>query len=238
MNEIKKLLIDGDVYLSPSPAGAYYCVSGMKQNPARAFLDRLLREKISPALNDENLLRLTQYKSLDEATDLLHHVQKLGWIEGLKSPVEAPSGRLEDILPKVLPKFSEDGKILLADAQGFYVSSSGFSHEVAEELSAMSANIATLHQRYQDVLNKNLGENSSAWSLVDATGNSQIGFWPIFIDNSQFMLIINGLPRLNQRALTTLVWALNTRYGKTKSIMSTLLAMSQKNKADGVDENL
>lgn len=238
MNELNKLLIDSEVYLSPSPAGAYYCVSGMERNPARQFLDRLLREKISPALNEGNLLRLTQHERLDDAVELLHHVQKLGWMEALKSPVEAPSGRLEDILPKVLPLFSENGKILLADAQGFYVSSSGFSHEVAEELSAMSANIATLHQRYQGVLNKNLGENSSAWSLVDAAGNSQIGFWPIFIDNSQFMLIINGLPRLNQRALTMLVWALNTRYGKTSSIMSTLLAMSQKNRADAANNNL
>lgn len=231
MNELQKLLANGDVYLSASPAGAYYCISGTQQDPARQFLDNLLREKVSPALNEENLCRLTQHEEIENAIELLQHVQKLGWVEGLKAPLEAPAGRLEDILPKLLPLFAEDGKILLADAQGFYVASSGFSHETAEELAAISANIATLHQQYKDVLNKNLGERSSAWSLVDAAGNSQIGFWPIFIDGSQFMLVINGMPRLNQRVLTTLVWALNTRYGKTQSIMSTLLAMSQKNKS-------
>ena len=47
---------------------------------------------------------------------------------------------------------------------------------------------------------------------MDAAGNSQLGFWPLFIDTQRFALILQGVPRFNQPVFTELVWALSTRY--------------------------
>ena len=206
-------LSDRSLYLAPTPAGAYYCVAGNDKSAPRRFLKKLLVEDASPMLSTENLQDLMQLDSAEEALEMLAHLQKLGWVQGLEAALEAPGGRLEEMLPSLLSGLSVSGKALLADEQGFYIASSGFPHETAEELSGLSANIATLHDRYQGVLKNNLGEGSSAWGLIDAAGNAQVGFWPIFIGAHRFALVIGGVPRLNQPALITLVWALNMRYG-------------------------
>lgn len=206
-------LSDRSLYLAPTPAGAYYCVAGSDKSAPRRFLKKLLVADASPLLSTENLQQLMQLESDNEALEMLAHLQKLGWVQGLEAVREAPSGRLEEFLPELLSQLSVSGKALLADEHGFYIASSGFPHETAEELSGLSANIATLHERYQGVLKNNLGEGSSAWGLIDAAGNAQVGFWPIFIGDHRFALVIGGVPRLNQPALTTLVWALNMRYG-------------------------
>ena len=206
-------LSDRSLYLAPTPAGAYYCVAGNDKSAPRRFLRNLLVADATPLLSTENLRQLMRLDSDKEALEMLAHLQKLGWVQGLEAALEAPSGRLEDFLPELLSALSVSGKALLADEEGFYIASSGFPHETAEELSGLSANIATLHDRYQGVLKNNLGEGSSAWGLIDAAGNSQVGFWPIFIGRYRFALVIGGVPRLNQPALTNLVWALNMRYG-------------------------
>ena len=152
-------------------------------------------------------------KDEGESLELLYHTQNLGWVEGVDQRQAAPTGALEDIVPNLLPALSGNGKALLADSQGFYVSSQGFTHEAAEELSALSADIASLHDRHQGLLGNNLRLGSSAWALIDAAGNSQVGFWPLFIGDQRFVLVVGGTPHFNQPALTTLVWTLSTRYG-------------------------
>ena len=202
------------LYLAPTPAGAYFSVSGTEETPARSFLQFLLAQKIGFKLNTENVQKHMPVRGREDALSMLTHMQKLGWVQGLEAPLETPAERLETMLPEVLSQLSASGKALLADDQGFYISSSGFPHETAEELSALSASLATLHDRYRGVLKNNLGESSNAWGLVDAMGNSQIGFWPVFIGEHRFSLVIGGLPQLNRSAFISLVRALMMRYGK------------------------
>ncbi len=206
-------LIDESLYLAPTPAGAYFSVSGTEEAPARKFLQFLLAQEQGFALNIENLQKYMPVKKAEDASAMLAHMQKLGWVQGFEKPLAAPTDPLETILPEMLSQLSASGKALLADDQGFYISSCGFPHETAEELAGLSASLATLHDRYRGVLN-NLGENSSAWGLVDAMGNSQVGFWPIFVGEHRFGLVIGGLPQLNQAVLISLVWALMMRYGQ------------------------
>ena len=54
--------------------------------------------------------------------------------------------------------------------------------------------------------------NSSAWAVVDASGSSKLGFWPIYIGKLRFVLVIQGMPRLNQPDFVKLIWILNLRY--------------------------
>ncbi|MEJ2590775.1 MAG: hypothetical protein P8178_05120 [Candidatus Thiodiazotropha sp.] len=136
----------------------------------------------------------------------------MGWLSGVKETQAAPAGTLEDVLPGLLEQLSADGKALLADNQGFYLATSGFPHEAAESLSAVSADLSSLYERHRRLLANNLGQREQAWALTDAAGNSQLGFWPLFVGSQRFVLVIEGRPCFNQPAFRDLVWMLTLRY--------------------------
>ncbi len=202
-----------DIYVAATPAGAYYSVCSEEETPSRRMMRILLSRAETPLVGPERLQDLDFSDNEDGAMSLLYHAQALGWVEGLDAAQQAPAGKLEDTLPEFLAQLSGAGKALLADSQGFYICSEGFPHESAEELSALSADIASLQTRHDRLLQNNLGLGTSAWSLVDAAGNSQLGFWPIFVGDQRFVLVISGIPHLNKPALTKLVWCLSKRYG-------------------------
>jgi len=206
-------LIDG-LFLYPTPVGAYYAVSSTEEDKSRKFLKRLLLQSKTPALNIETLRDLMGEENEEKALELLHHCQNLGWVQGVKEIMEPPEGSLEKLLPHLLANISETGKVLLADDQGFYLACHGFPHEVAEELSALSAEIATVHQRRAGLLLNNMGLGSHAWAIVDAFGNSQTGFWPVFIGTTRFVIAISGIPHFNQPDFVKLIWALSIRYAQ------------------------
>ena len=207
----KYTLVNG-LYIYPTPAGAYYAVSSTEEDKSRRFLKQLLQQKQTPPLTAENLLTLSGSSSEEKAFELLHHCQKLGWVQGVETPINFPEGALEDILPDILKKLSAKGKVLLADDQGFYLASSGFAHEVAEELSALGAEISTLHMRRSGLLMSNMGLGTHAWAVINAAGKSQVGFWPVFIGKNRFVITILGTPHFNQPEFVSLAWALSIRY--------------------------
>lgn len=204
-------LADG-LFLYPTASGAYYAISASEDDKMRKLLQNLLQQKITPELSAQQLMKFAEMDDENKAFELLHHCQKLGWVQGVKEAIDAPQGALEKILPDLLKQISESGKVLLADDQGFYLARSGFTHETAEELSALSAEIATVHKRRSGLLMNNLGLASHAWASVDAFGNSQIGFWPVFIGTNRFVIAISGIPHFNQAGFVDLIWALSIRY--------------------------
>ncbi len=204
--------IQENIYVLPSPAGAYYAVSRPEDEVPRRLLRCLLQQSTSPLLSVEGLRNWSGIDSDDNAMELLSHIQSLGWIEGSDTAIAPPEGRLEDTLPELLSPLSGNGKVLLADEQGFYLCARGFAHETAEELSALSADLATLHERHAGLLKNNLGLRSNAWAVVDAAGNSEVGFWPMYVGDQRFVLVVGGMPRLNQPAFIQLIWALSIRY--------------------------
>lgn len=206
-------LVDG-LFIYPTSVGAYYAVSSTEEDQSRKLLKNLLQQAETPALNTANLNKLMDSDNEEKTLKLLHHCQKLGWIQGVKDKIQSPEGSLEEILPQLLSHVSESGKVLLADDQGFYLACSGFPHEVAEELSALGAEIATVHQRRSGLLMNNLGLGTHAWAIVDAFGSSRIGFWPVFIGNTRFVIIISGIPHFNQPDFVNLIWALSIRYAR------------------------
>ncbi|MCQ8102645.1 hypothetical protein NP590_00900 [Methylomonas sp. SURF-2] len=203
-----------NLYLYPTPAGAFQAIAAPEADKPKRFLQRLLQEPQTPALTVPQLQRLADGDDEAKVLELLHHCQKLGWVQGVNEVLQAPAGALENLLPDLLARISESGKVLLADDQGFYLACSGFAHEVAEELSALSADLATVHQRRSGLLVSNMGIASHAWAIVDAFGCSQIGFWPLFIGGHHFVIAIAGIPHFNQPEFVTLIWALSTRYTK------------------------
>ncbi len=198
-------------YLMPSPAGAYYCITSTSSNDARRFLRRLLQEETPPLVTME-LLKSWFDPDTDIGLQTLYHIQSLGWLQTMLETDRVDQGTLEDLLPSILDELSSDGKALLADSQGFCLSSTGFAHESAEEISALGADLVTLHDRHNGLLNNNLKFPSSNWGLLDAAGHSQLGFWPLYIGKESFSLSIAATPFLHRQAFLRLIWVLHTRY--------------------------
>lgn len=200
-------------YLSLSPYGAYYLAGESGQNALRRILLAILAEAKSPELSLESACRWAGTDNAEAALDALSRLQSMTMLQATAKPLAAPEGALEQILPPLLAALSASGQALLADAQqGFYLASAGFRHEVTEELAALSADIATLHDRHAGLLANNLRLSGSSWGLLDPAGASQLGVWPLYIGDHRFALAIAGQPRLAQPAFAQLVWALARRY--------------------------
>lgn len=197
------------LYLYPTPAGAYYAASSVESDKPRQCLKNILQQQQTPSLTIETLQSLMGHDDEKKCLELLHHCQKLGWIQGVNSARNYPSGALENILPQLLSSLSENGKVLLADQEGFYLVSSGFPHEVAE--------ISTVHDRRSGLLRNNMGLGSNAWAVVDVFGNSHVGFWPLFIGKNRFVIAISSIPHFNQPDFVSLVWSLSIRYADKSS---------------------
>jgi len=199
-------------YVLPTPAGAYFAVSSGVREPLREMLRSLLSLTVTPKLSASLLQDLAEPESENDALDIAFRMQKLGWLQGVETPLNCPDQPLEDILPTLLSQLCDSGKALLADSHGFFLGTSGFPHEVAEELSALSAELSEVYDKRVGLLSNNLGLQSSAWAMVDASGCSQIGFWPLYIGDNKFVLVMSGLPKLNQPAFLDLIWTLSMRY--------------------------
>lgn len=214
MSDARQYQLSESIYLSPTPAGAYFCVSANSESPSRKLLQALLKRKSTVKLDSDELLLLTGINDRNELFELLYRMQELGWLDGCEQQETVASGGLEDVLPELLVKLSGSGKALLADEQGFYISAQGIPHETAEELSALSADIFSMYERHQGLLKNNLGLETSAWALVDAAGNGQIAFWPLWVGKHRFVLVIQGIPLLNQIEFMYLIWVLSIRYSE------------------------
>ena len=200
-------LNDG-LYINITPRGAYYAVHDNDTDITQNILSKLLQFDETPNLSSETMTTLFP----DDDYSLLHRMQKLGLVSGQKEAESAPTDNLEHILPELLGSLSDTGKALLADKSGLYLGTSGFPHEAAEELAAISASLSEVYQRHKGLLQGNMGFSQHAWGLVDAAGNAEVGFWPLYVDKHIFTLILHGLPQLNQPAFKHLVWMLIKRY--------------------------
>ena len=209
--------LNTDLFLLPTPAGAFNAVAGSANNRLARFLVELLRNAAQEKVSDTNLRTWSGLDSDDGAREFLWRTQELGWVQALENAPEFSDAPLEQLLPELLPHLGMERKVLLADTQGFYLYSHGFPHEVAEELSALSADLANLHQRRSGSLNRNLGLSGSAWALTNAAGHSQLGFWPLHVGCERFVLAIAGQPAFNRPQLVELVVQLHRRFAAQKS---------------------
>lgn len=201
------------LYIHVTPRGAYFAVQDNADDPTRNILIALLLEEETPFLSIKNAEKITGIRG-EDAFNFLYKMQTLGLISGEKESEMAPENSLETILPELLGSLSDSKKGLLAEHSGLYLGASGFPHEAAEELAAISANLSEVYQRHKKLLQDNLNFNQHAWGLIDATGKSEVGFWPLYIGYNQFTLVIHGIPQLNRVEFKLLIWSLVKRYGK------------------------
>jgi len=206
--------LNKDLFINVTPRGAYYAVQDNVEDPIRDIIIKLLQLEETPPLSTETIADIVSLENEDDAFDFVKRMQSLGLISGQKKTETITEDNLEDILPELLGSLSDSKKVLLAEHSGLYLGASGFPHEAAEELAAISANLSEVYQRHKDLLQGNLRFNQHAWGLIDAAGNSEVGFWPLYIGYNQFTLVIHGMPQLNRPGFKHLIWSLVKRYGK------------------------
>lgn len=204
--------LTGEFYLHPTPAGAYYAASRPNPEPGRAFLQRLMRERETPRLTTEMVCEWTGLGEQD-ALEFIFRMQSSGFIQGLPERVQVPPDRIEALLPPLLAQLSDEGRAVLAEKRGLYLGTAGFTHETSEELAALGADLASVHERHARLLHGNMRLRSDGWGMVNASGCSEIAFWPLYFGSDYFILVVGGMPRFNQEAFTTLLWTVGVRYG-------------------------
>lgn len=207
--------LTGEYYLHPTPGGAYYATCRPTREAARTFLQRLLRQPETPALTVDMVREWTGLNEHD-GLEFIYRLQSSGFVQGLPTPLSAPKDSIESILPPLLSKLSDEGKAVLAESMGFQLGAAGFAHEVTEELAALGADLANIQERHARLLHNNLRVRADGWGIVNASGYSEIGFWPLYFGSSYFILVVSGMPQFNQAAFTTLVWSLGVRYARSE----------------------
>lgn len=201
-----------EVYAEVTPAGAFYATSSPDQEGNRAILLHVLREGHRAPFTTEIASQWAENNNTDEALRSIFRLQRLGLLRGTHEAHTDSTLRLEDALPPLLARLSDQQKTLLADENGFYLAAAGFAHEAAEELAGLSADLLSLQSRHNRLLKNNLRINTETWGLLDPSGRSELGFWPLFIGQQRFMLVVSGTPRLQDQSFVTLVQELDKRY--------------------------
>lgn len=205
--------LNNTLFVYPTPHGAYYATSSSGRDKARSLVRYLLGLDVTPVGDAELVQNIQQQTGIEEAEALLYQMQSLNYLTGIESAMPAPVGALDELVADLIIALSSKGKAMLTDDQGFYVAATGFPHETASELAAFAAELNVAYDRRQSVLNRNLGFETAAMALIDSSGMSEIGFWPIHAGKTRFSLVLEGAPKFNQDAYTRLVWTLMRRYG-------------------------
>lgn len=200
----------GTQYFYVTPAGAFYATLSAEPEEMRALLLQLLSADTAIPVVPGLMARLTGLNQ-DDAEAMLDRLISGGMLELRAHPDEVATGALEQMLPKLIGPLGE-GKVLLADEQGFALAQKGFSAEEAEALAALAADLLLLHERHQRLTQVHLELFGCSWALVNSVGQSELGFWVINVGREKFLLVIEGMPYLNRHSFVDLASVLIRRY--------------------------
>ena len=202
-----------DLYVLPTPAGAYFAVSTSDDSRVRRLLLALLRHSSSPRVDAEFVCECLGTDDEQEALEVLHRAQSLAWIEGYEQVRDVSRLGVGQELHQLLPHLSSVGKGMIIDWNGLSLASCGIDDATADTLAALSADLIGVQERHADRMAKHLGQASHGWAAVDAYGSSRIGAWPLYVGDKRMLLVLLGEPRLNDSAFLALVWLLIENYG-------------------------
>lgn len=201
---------DETLYFQVLPAGAYYATFSSEPDDTRALLLQLLSSDTPVPYIPALLEKLTGLDA-EGAQQLLVDMHSRNFIELLATPHEIVDGALAAILPELIAPLGE-GRVLLSDEQGFALAQKGFDPADEETVAGLAADVMMLSERHSKLINNDLGLYGCSWALVNAVGQSDLGFWVLSIGREKFMLIIEGMPFLNRQSFVDLTSVLIRRY--------------------------
>ena len=203
----------GDLFVLPTPAGAYFAVSTPEDSRVRRLLLALLRHRSSPRVDAKFVCECLDTDDEQVALEVLHRAQSLAWIEGYEQLRDLPGLGVGQELHQLLPHLSSVGKGLIIDWNGLSLASCGIDDSTAATLAALGADLIGVQERHANRMARHLGQASHGWAAVDAYGSSRIGAWPLYVGDKRMLLVLLGEPRLNDSAFLALVWLLIENYG-------------------------
>jgi hypothetical protein len=201
---------DETLYFQVLPAGAYYATFSSEPDEMRALLLQLLSAD-TPVPYMPALMEKLTGRDADGAMAMLDDMCTRNFLELVPTPNEVVSGPLEVVLPELIAPLGE-GKVLLADEQGFSLAHKGFSPEEEEAVAGLAADVMLLSERHEQLINSQLELYGCSWALVNSVGQSDLGFWVITVGRERFLLIIEGMPYLNRQPFVDLTSVLIRRY--------------------------
>jgi hypothetical protein len=203
----------GNLYVLPTPAGAYHAVSTAEDNRIRRLLTALLRQPSSTRIDVETLCSWTGENDAQAALEVLHRAQTLAWVEGFPERRDLPDVGVGQELRQLLPGLSAIEQGIIVDWNGLAIASCGIDDETADTLAALAADLIGVQERHAERMGQHLGRASHGWAAVDAYGSSRIGAWPLYIGDKRLLLVLLGEPRLNEWSFVAIVWLLMRNYG-------------------------
>ena len=114
----------------------------------------------------------------------------------------------------ILGQLSDNDKALLVDQDGFYFANIGFNHETAEEVANLASEATRLVEKHSLLVKNNLNIYHNAIGICDPSGQSELSFFPLYVGDIKYILVIAGMPLLNSEAFVTLVRSLYVLTGE------------------------
>ena len=210
-----------NMFMEVTSAGVFHLVCTPEMNDIKKVLFNILSYGFREELSIEIIMRVTGAGSVEDALGIIYKLQRIGYIKGSTSVAVQNFGDADNMLTVMLGRLSSIGKAVLADGDGMYVASSGLTHESAEELAGFSVECINLYQKHIRLMVNNLRIGSSAFALVNPSGRSEIGVWPVYIEHLRFALIIEGLPRLQHEDFVNMIRLLYSRYSEDGNTIHT-----------------
>ncbi len=198
-------------FITLTPIGAYYAINSREDSPLHRLLRYLLKLPVTPRLDEKTLQECSKHTQIIDILVLVKQAIKSRLMMISSQATSISETALETVLPKLFSELANDGKFLLADDQGLCLGQIGFDINAGEQLAALSADIAIIQQRHEAAL-KDLNEFGNIWGMINPINKHQVSFWPIFIGNHRFVLVLAQKMSLNQPAFTRLIQILSIRY--------------------------
>ena len=208
------LALQSNLYPKVTPAGAFYAVSSSAHSASRILLANILQADVHDMITTENLSAWAQAEDSHEALTLLYRLQRLEFLYGEEQPssmmVKVTAEGFEDILGQL----SDNDKALLVDQDGFYFANIGFNHETAEEVANLASEATRLVEKHSLLVKNNLNIYHNTIGICDPSGQSELSFFPLYVGDIKYILVIAGMPLLNSEAFVTLVRSLYVLTGE------------------------
>lgn len=187
-------------YLMLTPAGVMHAFTDENPSDKSFSLQSLISE--SHCVLTENWLDKYSHEWLEEFS------QK-GWVQRLSQDLSAPNMPLDKFLPYVVASLSGTRKAAIGSNEGFCLARIGYTADEADRLAVAGADFFDFFVRQRE---RGLAISQQAVSLFDDVEllMPTTSFMFLWIDGTGYVLILDGEPLTNNRALVELVWAIKT----------------------------
>lgn len=187
-------------YLALTPSGVIHAFADASPNEKQQALQALVSQ--SHSMPTEEWLDKYSHEWLEEFNEK-------GWVQRLSQDLPAPNMPLDTFLPYVVASLSGTRKAAIGSNEGFCLARIGYTDDEADRLAVAGADFFDFFVRQRE---RGLTIAEQAVSLFDDVEllMPTTSFMFLWIDNTGYVLILDGEPLTNNRALVELVWAIKT----------------------------